>query len=61
MSRVSHEDEKIPRKKKTRAIPEPSFTAPDVTQDPYDMEKGDKFGIIMEGSKKTSVCVTQRI
>ena len=31
---------------------------PEVTQDPYDMEKGDKVGSIVEGSKKTSVCVT---
>ena len=39
MSRLSHEDDKIPKKKKTKTIPEPSVTAPEVTQDPDDMEK----------------------
>ena len=44
--------------KKTKIITEPLVTAPEVTQDQYDMEKGDKFGSRIEGSKQTSVCVT---
>ena len=55
MSRLSHENEKIPKNKKPKKIPEPLVTAPEVTQDPDDMEKGDKFGSIIEVSKKTSV------
>ena len=39
MSRLSHEDEKIPKKKKTKKIPEPLVTEPEVTQDQDDMEK----------------------
>ena len=31
---------------------------PEVTQDPDDMEKGDKVGSSIGGLKKTSVCVT---
>ena len=58
MSRLSQEYYKICKKKKTNTIPKPSVTAPEVTQDPDDMEKGDKFGSSIEGSKKTSVCVT---
>ena len=57
MSRLLHEDEKM-NKKKTKKIPEPLVTAPKVTQDPDDMEKGDKVGSSIEGSKQTSVCVT---
>ena len=52
MSRLSHEDKKIPKKKKTKKIPEPLVTAPEVTQYPDDMEKGDKVGSSIEGSKK---------
>ena len=48
----------MPKKKKSRTIPEPLFTAPGVTQDPDDMGKGNKVGSSIEGSKKTSVCVT---
>ena len=48
----------MPKKKKSKTIPEPLVTAPEVTQDPDDMEKGDKGGSSIEGSKKTSVCVT---
>ena len=33
-------------------------TAHQLTQDPDDMEKGDKVGSSIEGSKETSVCVT---
>ena len=58
MSRLSHEDDKILKKKKTKTIPEPSVTTPEVTQDPDDMEKCDKVGSSIEESKKTSVCVT---
>ena len=49
MSRLSHEDEEIPKKKKTKKIPEPSVTAPEVTQYPDDMKKGDKVGSSIEG------------
>ena len=34
MSRLSHEDEKIPKKKKPKEIPEPLVTAHEVTQYP---------------------------
>ena len=54
MSRLSHEDDKIPKKKKPKKILEPLVNAPEVTQDPDDMEKGDKVGSSIEGSKKTS-------
>ena len=37
MSRLSQEDYKIPKKKKSKTIPEPLVTAPEVTQDPDDM------------------------
>ena len=52
MSRLSQEDYKIPTKKKTKTIPEPLVTAPEVTQDPDDMEKGDTAGSSIEGSKQ---------
>ena len=52
LSRLSHEDDKIPKKKKTKKIPEPLVTAPEVTQDPGDKEKGNKVGSSIEGSKK---------
>ena len=58
ISRLSHEDEKIPKKKKPKKIPEPLVTAPEVTQDPDDMEKSDKVGSTIEGFKNSSVCVT---
>ena len=51
MSRLSQEYYKIPQKKKSRTIPEPLVTAPEVTQDPDDMEKGDKVGSSIEGFK----------
>ena len=35
---------KFLRGKKTKIIPEPLVTAPEVTQDQDDMEKGDKVG-----------------
>ena len=41
-----------------KKITEPLVTANEVTQDPDDMEKGDNVGSIIEGTKKTSVCVT---
>ena len=58
MSRLSHKDDKIPKKKKSNKIPELLVFAPEVTQDPDDMKKGDKVGSSIKGSKKTSVCVT---
>ena len=58
MSTLSHKDDKILKNKKPKEIPEPILTAHEVTQDPDDMEKGDKVVSRIEGSKKTSVCVT---
>ena len=58
ISRLSQEYFKIPKKKKKKTIPGPLVTAPEVTQDPDDMEKDDKVGSSIEGSKQTSVCVT---
>ena len=58
MSRLSHEDDKIPKKKKPKKIPEPLVTVPEVTQVPDDVEKCDKSGSSIERSKKSSVCVT---
>ena len=55
---ISHEEDRIPRKKQRKKIPEPSVTANEVTQDPEYMEKGDNVGSIIEGTKNTSVCVT---
>ena len=49
ISRLSHKDYKIPKKKKPNKILEPLVTAPEVTQDPDDMEKGDKVGSSIEG------------
>ena len=49
MSRLSQEDCKIPKKKKSKTIPELLVTAPEVTQDPDDMEKGDKVGSSIDG------------
>ena len=48
MSRLSQEDYKIPKKKKSKTIPEPLVTTPGVTQDPDDMEKVDKVGSSIE-------------
>ena len=39
ISRLSHEDEKIPKKKKPKKIPEPLVTAPELTQDPDDIKR----------------------
>ena len=61
ISKLSQDYFKIPKKKKTKIIPEPLVTAPEVTQDQYDMEIGDKVGSSIEGSKQTSVCVTPLI
>ena len=55
---LSQDDFKNPKRKKTKIIPEPLVTAPEVTQDQDHMEKGDKFGSSIEVSKQTSVCVT---
>ena len=47
--------------KKTKIIPEPLVTAPEVTQDQDDMGKDDKFDSSIEGSKQRSVCVTPHL
>ena len=49
MSRLSQEDFKIPKRKKTKTTSEPLVTAHEVTQDPDDMEKCDKVGSRIEG------------
>ena len=61
MSRLSNKNDKIPKKKKPKKVPEPLVIAPEVTQDPDDMEKGDKVGSSIEGQKKKSVCVTPHL
>ena len=58
LSILSQDDFKIPKRKKTKRITENLVTAPEVTQDQDDMEKDDKVGSSIEGSKQTSVCVT---
>ena len=52
MSILSHKDEKIPKKKKPKKIPEPLVTAPEVTQDPDDMEKLIKLAVALEDLKR---------
>ena len=49
MSKYSHKYDKIPKKKKTKTIPKPLDAAPEVTQYPDAMEKGDKVGSSIEG------------
>ena len=49
MSKFSHGYDEIPRKKKTKIIPEPLVTAPEVTQDQDDMEEYDKVSSRIEG------------
>ena len=61
MSKYSHENDKIPRKTKTKIIPGPLVRSLKVTQDEYDMEKDDKVSSSIEGSKKRSVCVTPHL
>ena len=57
---MSQEDDRIPRNpsKKKKKTQEHLVTAHQVTQDPDDMEKGNRVGSSIEGTKKTSVCVT---
>ena len=55
---ASHDGGPIPRKKQKNKIPQPLVTANEVTQDPDDTEKGGNVGTSIEGTKKTSVCVT---
>ena len=49
ISILSQDDFKIPKKKKTKIIPEPLVTAPEVNQDQDDMEKDDKVVSSIEG------------
>ena len=51
MSSLAHEYDKILKKNKPNKIPEPLGTANKVTKDPDDMEKGDKVGSSIGGSK----------
>ena len=48
----------IPRKKQKKKVPETLVTVNKVTQDPDDTNEEDKVGSSIEGTKKTSVCVT---
>ena len=59
MSKLSHEDDKMPRKGKQ--ITEPLVSVHEVIQDPDDMEKGDTVGSSIEVSNKRSVCVTPHL
>ena len=52
ISRLSQEDYKIPKKKKTRTIPEPLLTAPEVTQDQDDMEKVIKLAVALKDQNR---------
>ena len=61
ISLLSQDDFKIYQRKKTMIITQPLVTAPEVTQDQDDMEKYDKVGSSIEGSKQRSVCVTPHI
>ena len=54
---ASHEKGRITKKQRNN-VPEPLVTANKVTQDPDDIIKDDKVGSSIEGTKKTSVCVT---
>ena len=53
---ASHVEGRIPKKQKK--VPEPLVTANKVTQDPDEMNEDDKVVSSIEGTKKTSVCVT---
>ena len=55
---ASHDVGSIPRKKQKKRVPEPLVTVNKVTQDPDDTNEDDKVGSNIEGTKKTSVCVT---
>ena len=61
MSKFSHENDKIPRRKKTKIIPRPLVKAPKVTRDQNDMEKDNKVSSSIEGSKQSSLCVTPNL
>ena len=52
MSRLSHEDDKIPKNKKPKKIPEPLVTAPEVTQDPDDIEKVIRLEVALKYQKR---------
>ena len=54
---ASHEEGRIPKKQRNK-VPETLVTDNKVTQDPDDMNEDDKVGSSIEGTKKTSVCVT---
>ena len=45
-------------KNKKKKTPEKLVTSHEVAQDPDDMEKGNKLGSSIEGSKNTTVCVS---
>ena len=54
---ASYEEVCIPKKQRNK-VPEPLVTTNKVTQYPDDMKEDDNVGSIIEGTKKTSVCVT---
>ena len=55
---ASHEEGRITRKKPKKKVSKTLVTANKLTQDPDDTNEYDKVGSIIEGTKKTSVCVT---
>ena len=57
----SHEEGRIPSKKPKNKVPEPSFNANKSNQDPDDMKEYDNVGSSIEGTKRTSVCVTPHL
>ena len=54
---ASHEEGRITKKYRHK-VPEPLVTANKVTQDTDGINEDDKVGSSIEGTKKTSVCVT---
>ena len=54
---TSHEEGRIPKKQRYK-VPEPLITANKVTQESDGMKEDDNVGSSIEGTKKTSVCVT---
>ena len=58
---VSHEEGHIPRNKPKKKLPELLVNANKVNQDSDDMKEEDNIGSRIEGTKKTSVCVTPHL
>ena len=52
---------RIPGKKPKNKVPEPLVTVNKVTQDPDDMKEDYNVGSSIEGTRRTSACVTPHI